>query len=103
MRRACHCDGIHGRMCGHMGIDQATDLVRETLTLALVTAAPLLGIGLVVGLVISLFQAVTQIQEQTLVFVPKIVAMIAVAMFVMPWLTHRLMEFAGAMFAGGVH
>ena len=39
-------DGIHGRMCGQMGIDQATDLVRETLTLALVTAAPLLGIGL---------------------------------------------------------
>src|SRR5688500_13346116 len=98
-----HCDGIHGRMCGHMGIDQATDLVRETLTLALITAAPLLGIGLVVGLVISLFQAVTQIQEQMLVFLPKIVAMFAVAGFVMPWVTHRLMEFAGVMFAGGVH
>ena len=86
-----------------MGIDQATDLVRETLTLALLTAAPLLGIGLVVGLLISLFQAVTQIQEQTLVFVPKIVAMIAAAVIVMPWLTHRLVEFAGAMFTGGVH
>ena len=84
-----------------MDVGQASDLVRETLMLALVVAAPLLLIGLGVGLIISLFQAVTQIQEQTLVFVPKIVAMVAAAMLVMPWIAHRLMEYAAAMFSGG--
>lgn len=83
-----------------MTIDQASDLVRETLLLALMISAPLLLVGLVVGLLISLFQAVTQIQEQTLVFVPKIAAMIAVAIFVMPWVAGRLMEFAAAMWSG---
>ena len=49
-------------------------LVREALMLTLLISAPILGIGLLVGLVISLLQAVTQVQEQTLAFVPKIVA-----------------------------
>ncbi|MGE5609126.1 MAG: flagellar biosynthesis protein FliQ [Bacillota bacterium] len=84
-----------------MTVDQASDLIRETLLLALVVGAPLLVVGLVVGLVISLFQAVTQIQEQTLVFVPKIVAMIAVAVIAMPWLATQLMEYATKMFSGG--
>jgi flagellar biosynthetic protein FliQ len=82
-------------------VDQASDLIRETLLLALIIGAPLLVVGLVVGLVISLFQAVTQIQEQTLVFVPKIVAMVAVAVIVMPWLTTQLVEYAAKMFSGG--
>jgi len=84
-----------------MTVDQANDLVRQTLMLAMVLAAPVLVIGLIVGLAISLFQAVTQIQEQTLVFVPKIAAMIAVAIFVMPWIATRLMEYTAWVFAGG--
>ena len=84
-----------------MDVDQACDLIRGTLLLALIAAAPLLLVGLVVGLIISLIQAVTQIQEQTLVFVPKVAAMVAVAILVMPWLTTRLMEYASAMFSGG--
>src|SRR5262244_1940959 len=80
--------------CEVMNVDQASDLIRETLLLALLISAPLLLIGLLVGLIISLFQAVTQIQEQTLVFVPKIVAMIAAAIFAMPWVAQRLMEYA---------
>ena len=83
-----------------MNIDQASELIRETLILALLTAAPLLIIGLIVGLIISLIQAVTQIQEQTLVLVPKLIAMIAVAIMVMPWLAGRLMEYAAVMFSG---
>src|SRR5258705_4032435 len=83
-----------------MSVDQASDLIRETLILALVISAPLLMVGLVVGLIVSLLQAVTQIQEQTLVFVPKIAAMIAAAIFVMPWLANHLMEFAAVMFGG---
>ena len=84
-----------------MTLDQATDLVRQTLMLALIISAPMLLIGLVVGIVISLFQAVTQIQEQTLTFVPKIVAMVAAAILLMPWIGQRLMEYAAAMFSTG--
>lgn len=84
-----------------MGIDQATDLVRETLILALVIAAPMLLIGMVVGIIISLLQAVTQIQEQTLTFVPKITAMILAAVVLMPWISQRLLDYASAMFGSG--
>ena len=85
-----------------MSIEQASDLIRETLVLTLIISAPLLVIGLVVGLIISLLQAVTQIQEQTLTFVPKIVAMVAAAILVMPWLTALLMDYAARMFGGGM-
>jgi flagellar biosynthesis protein FliQ len=83
-----------------MSVDQASDLIRETLLLALIISAPLLVVGLVVGLIVSILQAVTQIQEQTLVFVPKIAAMVAAAIFVTPWLATRLMDFAAVMFGG---
>lgn len=81
-----------------MGLDQATDLLRQTLVLTLVIAAPMLIVGMVVGIVISLFQAVTQIHEQTLTFVPKITAMIVAAIVFMPWIAQRLFEYASAMF-----
>jgi flagellar biosynthetic protein FliQ len=81
-----------------MNIDVATQLVRQTLILALVVSAPMLAIGLVVGIIISLLQAVTQIQEQTLTFVPKIVAMITAAILLMPWIAHRLLEYTAVMF-----
>lgn len=81
--------------------DQATDLVRHTLVLALVISSPILMIGLVVGVIISLVQAVTQIQEQTLTFLPKIAAMVAAAVLLMPWISHRLLEYTAAMFATG--
>ena len=80
-----------------MGID-AVDSVREALIQALLIALPILGAGLVVGLCISLFQAVTQIQEQTLTFVPKIVVMIVVAVFLLGWLVVQMTEFTIAMF-----
>jgi flagellar biosynthetic protein FliQ len=85
-----------------MDLAQASDLVRETLTLALVISAPMLIIGLVVGIVISLLQAVTQIQEQTLSLVPKLAAMVGAAILLMPWIGHRLMEYAANMFATGL-
>jgi flagellar biosynthetic protein FliQ len=80
-----------------MSLDQATDLVRQTLLLALVVSSPMLVIGLVVGVIVSLLQAVTQIQEQTLTFVPKIVAMVTSAILLMPWIGHRLMEYSVMM------
>jgi flagellar biosynthesis protein FliQ len=83
-----------------MTFDQATELIRQTLVLTILISAPILVIGLVVGLIISLFQAVTQIQEQTLSFVPKIVAMIACTILLMPWIAHQLLEFTIAVFSG---
>jgi flagellar biosynthetic protein FliQ len=83
-----------------MSLDQATDLVRQTLIMALVISSPMLVIGLVVGVVVSLLQAVTQIQEQTLTFVPKIVAMISSAILLMPWIGHRLMEYTSTLLGG---
>lgn len=81
-----------------MEID-AVDAVRAALMHALVLAVPILGAGLLIGLIISLFQAVTQIQEQTLSFVPKIIVMLVVAMALLSWITVRMSEFAVEMFS----
>jgi flagellar biosynthetic protein FliQ len=83
-----------------MSIEEASEVVRQALVLAVLISAPLLLAGLVVGLIISLFQAVTQIQEQTLVFVPKIVAMVAVAVLLMPWIAARLSAFTQQTWSG---
>jgi flagellar biosynthetic protein FliQ len=81
-----------------MTLDQSTEWIRQALMLALFVAAPLLLVGLVVGLVVSLLAAVTQIQEQTLSFIPKIVAMVACAIVLTPWIAQRLGEFARVAF-----
>ena len=84
-----------------MGTDQfqqAVDLGREMILLALVVSLPLLAVGLTVGLVVSVMQAATQVQEQTLAFVPKIVAT-ALALFVLlPWIITRMSEYTIALF-----
>jgi flagellar biosynthetic protein FliQ len=91
----------HGRVVGAMELREATDLIRHTLVLALIVSAPMLLIGLAVGIIVSLIQAVTQIQEQTLTFIPKIVAMVAAAILLMPWIGHRLVEYSAALFMNG--
>jgi flagellar biosynthesis protein FliQ len=78
---------------------EAVDVVRDAFILILMISAPILAVGLVVGLVVSILQAVTQIQEQTLVFVPKIIAMIATTIAMLSWITVKLMEFSAEMFA----
>lgn len=85
-----------------MDPDQANELIRQALLMALLVAAPMLLIGLVVGIVVSLFQAVTQIQEQTLSFIPKIAAMVAASILLMPWIGQRLIHYAAAMFSSGL-
>ncbi len=79
-------------------IPEALDIGRYALMTALAMAAPVLLVGMVMGLAVSLFQAVTQIQEQTLSFVPKMLAMGLAVILFMPWISMRLMEFAKAMF-----
>lgn len=80
--------------------DAATDLVRHALLITIVIAGPVLLVGLGVGIVISIVQAVTQIQEQTLSFVPKILAMFGMTVVLMPWICQRVMDFTKAMFMG---
>lgn len=83
-----------------MTVPEATDLIRESLSLMLLLSLPVLGAALVIGLAVSILQAVTQIQEQTLSFVPKIAGMIIVAILVMPWIGAHIMEFSARMFSG---
>ncbi|MBX6423605.1 flagellar biosynthesis protein FliQ [Thermosulfurimonas sp. F29] len=68
-------------------------LARQTVELTLLLSAPMLIAGLVVGLIISIFQAVTQIQEMTLTFVPKIVAVLVALLVTFPWMMRKLLEF----------
>lgn len=81
-----------------MLMDNTIDVTREMLMLMLALSAPILGAALVIGLTISVLQAVTQIQEQTLTFVPKIMGMALVTVFTLPWLVSRTLEFSAKMF-----
>jgi len=69
------------------------DLAQRALMVAVMVSAPVLGIGLIVGLIVSIFQAATQIQEMTLTFVPKILAMIASLVIFGPWMLTSLVNF----------
>lgn len=80
-----------------MDFNEALELGRNTFWMAMVTSAPILLIGLVVGLLVALFQAVTQLQEQTLTFVPKIAAMIIAASIFIPWISDQMVAFTQSM------
>lgn len=76
-----------------MNPDLAIDLFKSTVVFALYIVAPFLGVTLVVGLLASLLQSVTSMQEQTLTFVPKLLALSALLMLLTPWLLRALSEF----------
>jgi flagellar biosynthetic protein FliQ len=80
-----------------MSPDYCIDLLRKLLSQAVIVAAPFLLTALVVGLVVSLFQTVTSIQEQTLSFVPKALAVVALLFIILPWLIRTLMDFTAGM------
>lgn len=73
-------------------------LAQDAIRTILVVSAPMLGFSLVVGLLVSIFQAVTQIQEATLAFVPKIVAVLLSLIIFGPWLLRAITEFASGVF-----
>lgn len=77
-----------------MNPQDAVDLGRQAAHTALVIGGPVIVAGLVVGLVVGLLQAVTQVQEQTLSFVPKLVAMVAVISLMLPWLLDQMVYYA---------
>lgn len=73
-------------------------LGREALTVTLLVAAPMLIFGLLIGLVIAIFQAITQIHEMTLTFVPKILAVALALLVFMPWMINKLVDFTTHVF-----
>lgn len=75
------------------------DLGRDAVYVVLLVSAPVLLLGLVVGLVVSVFQATTQIQDQTLSFVPKIVAALLAVVIFGSWMLRTLIDFTGRLFA----
>lgn len=77
-----------------MSPDTAVDIGREALLVASLIAAPVLLSGMIVGLVVGLVQALTQIQEQTVAFVPKLIAMVAALAVTLPWIVTQLVEYS---------
>ncbi|WP_151448605.1 flagellar biosynthesis protein FliQ [Lacisediminimonas profundi] len=80
-----------------MSIDLALMLGSRTLWTAVLVAAPVLLVALVVGLLVSIFQVVTQIQEMSLSFVPKLLAVTAVIVIAGPWMMRQVVAFASSM------
>ena len=83
-----------------MNQDVVVNLSTTALTLAFKVAMPMLAAGLIVGLVVSIFQAVTQIQEQTLAFIPKVLALAAVLLILGPWMLNQLLGYTTDLWAG---
>jgi flagellar biosynthetic protein FliQ len=76
-----------------MNPEFAVDLLKNMIYQAVLLAAPMLLVGMVIGLGISLFQAVTTISEQTLTFVPKALGVIVLLLIMLPWMVRSLIEF----------
>jgi flagellar biosynthetic protein FliQ len=71
--------------------DLVGQIARDAIEITLFLSLPILGVGLVVGLLVSLFQAVTQIQEATLIFVPKIIVVFVMLLILSPWMMRKMM------------
>lgn len=76
-----------------MNIEQAVEILRQLITTSLLVMSPILLAALVVGLAVSLVQSVTSIQEQTLSFVPKLLAIALVLVVAAPWILRQIMQF----------
>jgi len=79
--------------------DFVMGLGRQAMMTVLMVSGPILIMGLVVGLLVSIFQATTQINEQTLSFIPKIVVVLIAVVLFGPWMYHTMLEFAQSVFA----
>lgn len=77
-----------------MDAQDAIHLGQQAIITTLIVGAPLLVVGMLVGLAIGLLQALTQVQDQTIAFVPKLVAMVLVLMISLPWLLQRMLEYS---------
>ena len=82
-----------------MNQDVVVSLAMDAISVAMKVAVPMLMAGLVVGLIVSIFQAVTQIQEQTLAFIPKVIALVAVIALFGPWMLGQVETYTTALWA----
>ena len=80
-----------------MNGSEVLDLARDAIWLMLALSAPVMLVGLAVGVVIALFQALTQVQEQTVNFLPKLAATATALLIAAPWMLSQLMEFGRQM------
>jgi len=80
-----------------MNQDTVVQILFQGIYLTLLLSLPAVGVGLIVGFMISLFQAVTQIQEQTLTFVPKVVSVLLVIAFTSPWMISLIVDFTATL------
>lgn len=81
-----------------MGHETLLDLCKTTLLTALMICAPALLVGMAVGLLVSFFQTVTSLQEQTLTIVPKMLAVLLTIILLMPWILGTLREYTATLF-----
>jgi flagellar biosynthetic protein FliQ len=80
-----------------MNPEFAGEMLKNLMFQAVALAAPILLVGMVIGLMISLFQSVTSIQEQSLTFVPKALGVVAMLVLLMPWMLRTIIEFTTAV------
>ena len=81
-----------------MDTHSAADLVRQAIYLGLVLAAPVLAASIATGILAGILQAITQVQEQTLSFVPRLVVTTLTLLFVLPWTIERVVEYAQTLY-----
>ncbi|OGC08035.1 flagellar biosynthetic protein FliQ [candidate division WOR-1 bacterium RIFOXYD2_FULL_36_8] len=82
-----------------MNQDFIVQVMNQGIMTVLIVSLPIVGIGLLVGFIISLFQAVTQIQEQTLTFVPKVIAVLLLLAVTFPWIMSLLIDFTATLWS----
>ena len=82
-----------------MNQDFVVQVMFQAINLTILISMPAVGVGLLVGFLISLFQAVTQIQEQTLTFVPKVVSVLLVIAFTSPWIISMMVDFTTTLWS----
>ncbi|AND85272.1 flagellar biosynthesis protein FliQ [Clostridium tyrobutyricum] len=81
-----------------MSENMVIGIIKDAVQTGLIVGAPILAVSIIVGLIISIFQATTQIQEQTLTFVPKLIAIAVVGLITGSWMLHQLVNFTQRIF-----
>jgi len=82
-----------------MSQDFVVQVMFQAINLTLLISLPSVGVGLAVGFLVSLFQAITQIQEQTLTFVPKVVSVLLIIAFTSPWMISMMVDFTTTLWS----
>jgi len=90
--------GRAARIGGRMNAHDAVALFQKALWTAVLLSAPMLLFGLIAGLIVSIFQAVTQVQEMTLTFIPKILAVVLSLFLFLPWMLNQMVRYTIELF-----